>query len=355
MSTEHSVLSTEILTARPYAFLDDAEFQSRRTNAVRLRRGLAGHLAAIGARDPEAIDQVQAEIVPTPTTADDLHDLLCSVVVLRARDDWRALWSELVARGRGQAQGHDGVELWSATEAAANAGLALAGEDGAVTGALRGHLQLTGITTVDELARVTTLAPPRIRAGLAALEQEGFALQGRYTPGAVDPAGPEWVARRLLARMHSYSRRTRRESVQPATAQDFMRFLLRWQHVAPGTQLYGEAGLVAVLEQLQGFEAAAVAWEPELFTRRLRVYEPGWLDRLCHDGEVAWLRLTPRAGNGDGPPAAPSKAMPIAVVFRADLPWLLEAARAAATGAEPDVGATAEIVDALRQRGACFA
>src|SRR5438105_9645584 len=133
MSTEHSVLSTEILTARPYAFLDDEEFQNRRTNAVRLRRGLAVDLAAIGALDPEAIDQVHAEIVPTPATADDLHDLLCSVVVLRARDDWRALWSELVDRGRGQALGHDGVELWSAPEAAADAGLAPAGGGGAVT------------------------------------------------------------------------------------------------------------------------------------------------------------------------------------------------------------------------------
>jgi ATP-dependent Lhr-like helicase len=48
-----------------------------------------------------------------------------------------------------------------------------------------------------------------------------------------------------------------------------MRFLLRWQHVAPDTQLVGESGLVAVLEQLQGFDCAAVAWEPEVLTRRL--------------------------------------------------------------------------------------
>ncbi|TML41254.1 MAG: DEAD/DEAH box helicase [Actinobacteria bacterium] len=355
-TTEPSVLAHEILTARPYAFLDDEEFQNRRTNAVRLRRGLAVDLAAIGALDPEAIDQVQAEIVPTPTTADDLHDLLCSVVVLRARDDWRALWSELVARGRGQAQGHDGVELWSATEAAADAGLALAGEDGAVTRALRGHLQLTGITTVDELARVTTLAPPRVRAGLAALEQEGFALQGRYTPGAVDPAGPEWVARRLLARMHSYSRRSRRESVQAVTAQDLMRFLLRWQHVAPGTQLAGEPGLVSVLEQLQGFEAAAVSWEPELFGRRLRHYDQAWLDQLSHNGDVAWLRLTPRPRDDpDSPSAPPSKATPIAVVFRADLGWLVAAARVGGQPVEPTVGATAEVLELLRRRGACFA
>jgi ATP-dependent Lhr-like helicase len=156
--------------------------------------------------------------------------------------------------------------------------------------------------------------------------------------------------------MHSYSRRTRRESVQPATAQDFMRFLLRWQHVAPGTQLAGDAALPTIIEQLQGFEAAAIAWEPELLARRLGHYSNSWLDRLCHDGEVAWLRLAPRPRpDADTAAAAPSKATPIAVVFRSDLQWLLDAARAALPVGEPTVGATAEILEVLRTRGASFA
>src|SRR6266508_3817365 len=90
-----------------------------------------------------------------------------------------------------------------------------------------------------------------------------------------------------------------------------MRVLLRWQHVTPDSQLSGEAGLVSVIEQLQGFEAAAVTWEPDLLARRLRHYEPGWLDRLCHDGDVAWLRLTPGAREADAPAGAPSKVTPI--------------------------------------------
>ena len=177
-----------------------------------------------------------------------------------------------------------------------------------------------------------TLPPARVAAGLAVLEQHGVALQGHYTPTPDGDDGvTEWIARRLLARMHSYSRRTRRERVEPATAQDFMRFLLRWQHVAPGTQLTGEAGLASILEMLEGYEAAAVAWEPDLFARRLRHYEPAWLDRLCHDGEVGWLRLTPRPrDNVDAPAGPPSKATPITVVFRSDLGWLLEAARGGA-------------------------
>ena len=226
-------------------------------------------------------------------------------------------------------------------------------DDAAAARVVRGHLELSGIMTPDGLAAATALGAGRVAVALALLQGDGFALQGRYTPGATET---EWVARRLLARMHGYSRRSRRESVQPATAQDFMRFLLRWQHVAPGTQLGGDAALPTIIEQLQGYEAAAVAWEPELLARRLRHYSHAWLDRLCHDGEVAWLRLAPRPrGDVESRAAAPSKATPIAVVFRSDLDWLLEAARTGTPAAEPTVGATAEIIEVLRSRGASFA
>jgi ATP-dependent Lhr-like helicase len=352
-TTEASVLSHEIINARPYAFLDDEEFQNRRTNAVTLRRGLTVDLAAIGSLDPDAIDQVHTEIQPELASADDLHDLLSSLVVGRPRDEWRELFEDLASRGRAVPVEHEDVELWCTTEGRDEAARALAGDDTATTNAVRGHLEISGITTAEQLAEIITVPTGRVASALGALEHEGFAMQGRYT---ADASGTEWVARRLLARMHSYSRRSRRERVEPVTAQDFMRFLLRWQHVAPDAQLAGEAGLVSVIEQLQGAESAAVTWEPELFARRLRHYEPGWLDRLCHDGDVAWLRLTPRARDGaDAPAGAPSKATPIAVVFRADLPWLLDAARLGVEPAEPSVGATAEIVQALRDSGACFA
>jgi len=358
-TTEPSVLAHEIVTARPYAFLDDEEFQNRRTNAVRLRRGLAVDLGAIGALDPAAIDQVDAEILPAPVTPDDLHDLVSSMVAVRSRPEWRELWRDLAARGRGRVMVREGAELWCTTESFDEARRALAGgDDEAAARLVRGHLELSGITTAADLASATTLTPGQVAMALARLEGEGFALQGHYRQSA-DPGAVEWVARRLLARMHSYSRRSRRETVQPATAQDLVRFLLRWQHVAPGCQLSGEAGLVAVIQQLQGYEAAAVAWEPELLARRLRHYEPAWLDRLCHDGEVAWLRLVPRArADADGPATGPSKATPIAVVFREDLGWLVAAARAArasAPPAEPSVGATAEIIDSLTGHGASFA
>jgi ATP-dependent Lhr-like helicase len=313
---------------------------------------LAVDLASIGALDPAAVDQVHGEITPEPDSADDLHDLLSSLVVCRPRPEWQERFDELAARGRASVLEHRGQALWCTTERRDDVARAFADDEDAAAAILRGHLEITGITTVAELASSTTLTEGRVLAGLAYLEQSGFALQGHYRNQAVDT---EWVSRRLLARMHSYSRRTRRGGVEPATAQDFMRFLLRWQHVAPGTQLTGEAGLLTVVEQLQGFDAAAVAWEPDLLGSRMRRYDPAWLDRLCHDGEVAWLRMNPPARATDAPSVAPSKATPISVIARADLPWLLAAARVGTDPGEPVVGGTAEILEVLRERGACFA
>ena len=109
-TTEPSVLAHEILTARPYAFLDDEELQNRRTNAVTLRRGLAVDLASIGALDPAAVDQVHGEITPEPDSADDLHDLLSSLVVCRPRPEWQERFDELAARGRASVLEHRGQD-----------------------------------------------------------------------------------------------------------------------------------------------------------------------------------------------------------------------------------------------------
>ena len=377
-TTEPSVLAHEILTARPYAFLDDEEFQNRRTNAVVIRRGLQVDLATIGTLDPEAIAQVHAETSPEPTSADDLHDLLASLVATRPRGiwaSWAPLFAELESRGRVVVLTNpEGEPLWCTAERVEEATRAFAGDEEAVAAMVRGHLEISGITTVAALAEHTGLAPTRVEVGLAYLEARGSAMQGRYTPearagasgtGEAGDAGDgddapvespvEWVSRRLLARMHAGSRRSRRSSVDPVTAQDFMRFLLRWQHLAPGTQLVGEAGLATVVEQLQGWEAAAVAWESDLLASRMRRYEPGWLDRLSVAGDVAWLRVTPSTRDVDAPAVAPSKATPISLVCREDLPWLLAAARAGGPPPEPVVGATAEVLEVLRARGACFA
>jgi ATP-dependent Lhr-like helicase len=218
---------------------------------------------------------------------------------------------------------------------------------------LRGHLELSGPVTAAELADRCALTPAKVATGLAVLEQAGFVLQGRFTdPDSNGTDTIEWCARRLLARMHSYSRNNRRKAVEAVSSVDFLRFALRWQHVAPGTQLRGHGGVRIAVEQLQGFEAAAAAWEPEILRRRVAEYQPALLDRLCHDGEVTWLRLS--AGPATDRRSTPSKATPVALAFREDLPWLLQTARLTAEPQVPEVGATAEVVEALQQRGAQF-
>ncbi len=370
-TTEASPFSHEILSAKPYAFLDDAEAVDRRTNAVTLRRGLPVDLSTIGRLDPEAVARVREEVTPDPAGADELHDLLLSLVVTPASEAWRPLFDELAARGRVGSRRSEGpgdgvspksIEHWWATEMSAPAAVLL--EDSSdeahpkeqvAAAVLRGHLDVSGPLTAAALAARCSLSRSTVDLGLAVLEHDGFALQGAFT----DPDGPpspervEWCARRLLARMHAYSRKTRRQAVEPVSAQDFMRFLLRWQHVAPDTQLRGRVGIRLVVEQLQGYEAGAATWEPEILRRRLVDYQPALLDRLCLDGEVTWLRLSAWQPESDRR-SAPSKATPITLAFREDLPWLLQAARLATTPELPAVGATAEVVEALAAKGARF-
>jgi ATP-dependent Lhr-like helicase len=360
-TTEASPFSHEILTAKPYAFLDDGEAIDRRTNAVRLRRGLAIDPSQLGRLDPDAITRVVDEVAPKPRSADELHDLLLSLVVTPSRAEWRVLFDELSSRGRA-CRDPGGSGRWWPAERAAEAAVIVEGRadpdhppEAVAAAIIRGHLDVTGPVTAGQLSALTGLSGPMVTVGLAVLEQEGCALQGRFTnrDGPGTPEAVEWCARRLLARIHIYSRQLRRREVEPVTAQDFMRFLLRWQHVAPGTYVHGHHGVRSVIEQLQGYEAGVAAWEPELLARRVRDYQPGFLDRLCHDGEVTWLRLSAGSPAPDRR-AGPSKATPITLAFRSDLPWLLHAARLSGTPEVPNVGATAEIVDALRSRGAQF-
>jgi ATP-dependent Lhr-like helicase len=378
-TTEPSVLAHEILTARPYAFLDDGELPERRTNAAPVRRGLPVDPADLGVLHPEAVAAVRAELAPDPRTADELHDLLRDVVLLRPADRWRPLFDELVARGRAESTGTGPACRWLAAESRTAVGVLRSGladgdlfpEQVAAT-VLRGHLELLSPATAAELAAETGLDPTPLAVGLAALESEGSAIQGRFTAeakaaealvGGATAVGStestdsvEWCSRRLLSRMHARSRSTRRRAVEPVTPETFVRFLTRWQHVAPGTQVDSPAGLSRLLAQLQGWAAAVASWEPELLGRRIADYRPSWIDRMCHDGQIQWLRLSPRAmDDPERRGAGPSKATPVSIVHRQDLPWLLAAWRGGAEVPAPERGPVAEIVEALRTHGPRFA
>ena len=239
---------------------------------------------------------------------------------------------------------------------------------------LRGHLELYSPVTVPQLAELTGLSTTLLQVGLLTLEGEGSAIQGRFTASTPPKSGAqvtasvtssaqngeggeiEWCSRRLLARMHGRSRQTRRRAVaDPVTPELFMRFLCRWQHVTPGTQVTSPAGLQRVLEQLQGWEAAVASWEPDILGARVNGYRRSWIDRLCHDGEIQWLRLSPRTvADPDRRGTGVSKATPVSIVHRHDLPWLLAAHRGEIEAQIPKTGAVAEVVEALTEYGPRF-
>jgi ATP-dependent Lhr-like helicase len=133
-----------------------------------------------------------------------------------------------------------------------------------------------------------------------------------------------------------------------------MRFLLRWQHVAPGTRLEGRRGLLAAVEQLQGFELAAGSWEAAVFPARVEAYRAGWLDDLCLSGSVMWARLGIRADEAERRGLVPSRATPVSFLVRDNLPWFLSATRGGAQPTVPEGGPARQILDCLQTRGALF-
>ncbi|MXW56985.1 MAG: DEAD/DEAH box helicase [Acidimicrobiia bacterium] len=392
-TAEPSPLSHEIVNARPYAFLDDAEIVDRRTNAVTVPRGLrprgeqqpptldASTLSQIA---PEAIAQVVEEITPDPRTPDELHDLLTTQVVTRPNPAWQELYEALESKNRVcTLKNSDENPLWTTSELAETA---LTPEKATET--IRGHLESTGPVTPQDLAHQTTLDLPTVQTALAALESEGVAMRASHLPspskkgggsnegveGGGAGGGPgrsdgqaasgdrtrrhtrgteTWCSRRLLQRMSYLSRRQKRASIQAASPQDFMRFLLDWHHLTPDSTVRGRPGLTRVLEQLQGLDLPAGAWEKQIIQKRLPDYNPMWLDELCYRGELAWLRLTPPTTPAKANSMAPRKATPITLVFREDLHWLLAAARANSPE-PPEAGPVQEIADILQSQGASF-
>jgi ATP-dependent Lhr-like helicase len=373
-TTEPSVLAHEILNGQPFTFLDDAPLEERRSRAVPLRRGLPVAASELDQLDPAAIERVIAQVRPEPRDLDELHDLLMTVVTLRPAPQWRPMFDTLVADRRAATVHGPAGELWCAVErrhviealfpdAAIVPDLPCplppppepADEDIAAADLLRGHLDCRGPSSPADLAQATGLPENLIVRALVRLEEEGFALRGRFTSR---DGSEEFCARRLLARIHAYTRQRKRAEIEPVTPRDFMRFLLRWQHVEPGSRREGRFGVLAVIEQLQGFELAAGAWENAVLATRVEGYRREWLDELCLSGQVTWGRLSVR----DSPPElaprrsglTPSRATPITLTIRDDLPWLLRAARGELTPAEPGPGRTLDILDALRQHGALF-
>jgi len=370
---EPSVFAHEILNANPYAYLDDAPLEERRARAVTLRRGLPADLADdIGKLDAEAITAVIVEAWPDLRDADELHDLLLDLGVLPEVQaaEWRGWLDELIGAGRATRLRAGDRCLWVAAERRSLAAAiwpdgrfdpnvveppsrrapVWSDRDGAVVEVIRARLGLVGPTTAAALAVPLGLIEREIDSALGRIEGEGNVLRGRFTPGANGQV-TEWCDRRLLARIHRRTLDRLRREIEPVSAADLMRFLFSWQHVSSGLRLHGREGLVRIVEQLEGFELAAAAWEREVLPARVGRYEPGWLDDLCLSGEVAWGRLrrhesTRHAGRHL------SGAVPIALFRRPSLVWLVEPRNL--DDAETLSGPARDVLSRLRTAGASF-
>lgn len=377
---EASPLSQEILNARPYAYLDDAPLEERRTRAVFQRRWLDPETAGdMGKLDQAAIDRVREEVWPEPRNADELHDALVELGFVTAQEGatWQEFFADLKTDRRAAILTNNEHSLWVAAErlpqlqsvfpSATLAPAITAPEsvartpwtfEDALVEIIRGRLEGLGPVTVEQLVSQSGLNKLEIETALLKLEAEGFVIRGRFTPGTTET---EWSARRLLARIHSYTLNRLRQEIEPVSSADFIRFLLAWQKLAPDHQMEGPESVRAIIEQLEGFEAPAAAWEGELLPSRLVEYDPAWLDALCLSGEVVWARLTPpvRAAsdaNADRPRGAgPVRNTPIALLRRKNFALWSSVFPPLSATAENDFSTTTQVVyEYLKHRGASF-
>ncbi|MGA1999208.1 MAG: DEAD/DEAH box helicase [Terriglobales bacterium] len=414
-----SQFSHEILNANPYAFLDDAPLEERRARAVQMRQVLPESvLQEVGRLDPAAIAQVQQEAWPDVRDADELHDALLTLIALpearaqhknqgdvipsedaaiserlafrreqaasESRDlhfSWRAYLDSLLSSRRAAVAQVNDKTFWVAAERAAafravypdatfeSEPVALRGERAPATPEradallqmLTGWMQHIGPTTAAELSGLLAVPESEVDQTLLRLESSGAILRGSFRPTTDDRRlTTEFCDRRLLARIHRLTLGALRKEIEPVTEAQFMRWLLRWQHVAPGSQLAGERGLLEVLRQLQGFEVPANSWERHVLARRLSDYDPKQLDQLCLTGAIGWGRLSPHPATledtHDGRRRViPTSVAPITFFVREEADWMTprrpesveQEARGLSHGAR-------DVLTFLRQRGASF-
>jgi ATP-dependent helicase Lhr and Lhr-like helicase len=409
-----SVFSHEILNSNPYAFLDDAPLEERRARAVEMRRTLPESvLQEVGALDTAAIAEVRAGAWPDVRDADELADTLHTLIALPENfappdqrtpaEAWQPWFETLrqsnrATRVRIEVNGPQAPSpalnkyFWVSTEKA-KAFRAIypsaqfedqlpeiAGDvpsaDDALKAMVTGWLTVLGPTTALALAQVLSLPVAEIDKTLLRIESTGLILRGHFTSkhmaeatgftaSAADAlAGLEWCERRLLARIHRLTLGTLRKQIEPVTAAVFMRWLLRWQHVSPGSQTRAEHGTLQVLRQLQGFEIPASAWERQVLARRISNYEPQLLDQLSLTGAVGWGRLSPHPAmledsSGGTRRVVPTSVAPITFFVRDEAEWMaLPSVRSAHQEAEQEIrglgpGAR-EVMSFLKTRGASF-
>ncbi len=390
-----SVFSHEILNANPFAYLDDAPLEERRARAVEMRRTLPESvLSEVGKLDAEALAEVGEQAWPDVRDADELHDVLQTLIALPTGDShtegetpselyervresvaaWRNHFDALVAQGRAVGAMAAGRTYWvSAERSKTFVRIFLQAQflspphavereaperEDAIRTMATGWLEHSGPVTARSLADLLGLSRPEVESALLRIEASGGVLRGKFT----DPAVPEteWCERRLLARIHRLTLGRLRREIEPVSAAQFMRWLFRWHHVAPGTQQLGERGTLEVLRQLQGYEAPANTWEHQILARRLVAYDPKMLDQLCLSGAVGWGRLSPHPAmladcSERGRRVTPTSVAPITFFVREDADWMSFPRRETSPEDQRALGPNAhDVLQFLKQHGASF-
>lgn len=380
-----SAFSHEILNANPYAFLDDAPLEERRARAVEMRRMLPESiLQEAGKLDPEAITEVQKQAWPDIRSADELQDFLQTVVALPSDfalnadqtilPSWHMMLADLENEGRVTTAEVNKHTFWVAAEKVKTF-TALYPDchfhtvlqeveqrqgtpEEATVELLRGWMLHLGPISQLELANALKLNSASVEQGLLQLEASGLILRGHFRSDYADQI--EWCERRLLARIHRLTLGRLRKEIEPVTAAQFVRWLLKWQHLAPGTQSRGEKGLMEVIKQLQGFEIPANAWEKQILMKRVADYTPDMLDRLCLSGAIGWGRLSLHSSaKADAESArkriSPTSIVPITFFVREESEWLAGHGESSEEEKLAAVSHVAKnIYEFLKLRGACF-
>ena len=384
-----SQFSHEILNANPYAFLDDAPLEERRARAVQMRRMLPeAVLNEIGRLDQSAIARVREEARPDVRDADELHDALQTLVALPEElvdPEWQAVVSRWVpflaelVEGWRVVRANAGDRYYMvASERAKEFALIYPdakfevtppelpsraeSRDDALLGMIKGWMMHSGPTNSAALGFLLGIPAADVAQALLRMEASGSALRGNFTGHATgnEPDTAEWCDRRLLARIHHLTVATLRKQVEPVTAAQFMRWLLRWQHVAPNAQASGERGLLEVIRQLQGFEIPANAWEKQVLKPRMNNYDPAVLDQLCLTGAVGWGRVSPHPATLEDSDSGrrrvvPTSVAPITFFVREDSDWMQPRNPEDTENEERVLSESARTVaDFLRRRGASF-
>ncbi|WP_330564678.1 DEAD/DEAH box helicase [Pseudomonas yamanorum] len=356
-----SPLAAEILSARPYTFLDDAPLEERRTQAVLNRRWSDPQSTDdLGALDAEAIAGVCEEAWPAPNGLDEMHEALMSLACIAESEvapQW-AEWLQALADGGRASRLQIGADqaVWVALERLSCLKAIYPNDlpllpgfdepwtfDEALVEILRARLSGFGPLTLIEIAAPLALPVADVSQALARLESEGYVLRGRFSPGASDE---QWCERHLLARIHRYTVKRLRREIEPVALQDFMRFLFDWQHLSDGTRGQGSAVLPQIVAQFEGYAAATSAWDSDLLSARIKDYAPHWLDDLCRSGKVVWTRLSNKAG------ATALRSTPVVLLPRSQVP-LWSGLTDAPDSAELSPKAQ-KVHQALRENGALF-